>query len=59
MRTTLLAQGLGEYGALNGMADAVQRAALSAENALRNLDPPKVGAIAIALVVIVWLFRRR
>ncbi len=55
----MLAQALGEYGGVSALADTIQQAAFRTEDYIRNLDGRTIAGIAVGVVVLVLLFRRR
>jgi hypothetical protein len=54
----LLAQGLVEYGALSGLAGAIQRAAITVEDYMHGTNAPIVLGAGAVLVYLIF-FRRR
>ena len=55
----LIAQALGEYGALSALAGAVTRAAVSAETFIRGMDPSTWAMIGGGILLLWFLFGRR
>jgi len=55
----VIAQALGEYGAMAGVAAAFQSAVTRAESVLGNLDGRDYIVIAVVVVVLLKVFSRR
>ena len=55
----LIAQALGEYGALSALAGAVTRAAVSAETFIRGMEPSTWAMIGGGILLLWFLFGRR
>ncbi len=55
----LIAQALGEYGALSALVGAVTRAAVSAESFIRGMEPSTWAMIGGGVLLLWFLFGRR
>ncbi len=55
----LIAQALGEYGALSALVGAVTQAAVSAETFIRGMEPSTWAMIGGGVLLLWFLFGRR